>query len=323
MKIKRIARYRRKKARRKKIIILAILLCVVLSSHMFLQRQTAAENKQPQRLNSSVENNTVDEQLIVMVKTEKGELIKQDLEEYVACVVAAEMPAKFELEALKAQAVAARSYGVYYLQNNDYIPAGTTAQAWIDENEQQNRWGDNYAEYSAKIAQAVAETTGEVLLWQEEVIEAVYHASCGGKKTAAAQEVWGGYVPYLPSINCEHGVDKHTATKYVFTKKELADKLKIKNVDKIQITSITDSGRVEEVKVGNDLFQGTQLRSLLGLSSTVFTIESKDGKAIITSNGAGHGVGLCQYGAQYWAQKGMSYAEILAHFYPQTQIGQV
>ena len=288
----------------------------------------AESSKKPPIVKEDTKNNEETDlqdlsDFVVKIQTKDGEILEQNLEEYLTGVLAAEMPANFELEALKAQAVAARSYVVYYLGKNDYIPAGTSAQDWLSEEEQKERWGDNYQKYHEKIVQAVRETANEVLLWQDAVIEAVYHSSCGGYKTAAAADVWGGYVPYLQSVDCPHGEDKHSQKESRFSREEFAELLKAPKNGKIKITASDSSGRVLEIMVGDEVFQGDEVRNALGLSSTVFSIKTSDDEVIITTNGSGHGVGMCQYGANYFAQQGWSYKQILAHFYPETELGEV
>lgn len=259
----------------------------------------------------------------VPVQTKSGEIINQELEEYVCGVVAAEMPANFATEALKAQAVAARSYCVHYLSGKEYIPAGTSAQDWLSVAEQQKRWGSNYEVYRDKIALAVAETKGEVLYWQGSVITAAYHASCGGTRTASAKEVWGGDVAYLPSVECPHGQDKHSGVEHIFTKEAIAQAIGVTSVKNMQIKSYTPSGRAAVIKIDGVEYDAAQIRTALALPSSVVEIKVKTDEVLITSFGSGHGVGMCQYGAEYYAKEGWNYQQILQHFYPETVIGQV
>lgn len=260
---------------------------------------------------------------LVAVQTKSGEIIQQELEEYVCNVVAAEMPAHFASEALKAQAVAARSYCVHYLSGKPYIPAGTIAQDWISSEEQKERWGSNYDIYREKIALAVNETKGEVLYWQNAVITAAYHASCGGRKTASAKEVWGGEVAYLQSVDCPHGADKHSGVEHIFTKEEIARAIGVDGVKDVQIKSYTNSGRVDGVLIDGIEYDIGKIRTSLSLPSGIFTVNIKEEKVIITSYGSGHGVGMCQYGAEYYAKEGWDYQQILQHFYPETTLGWV
>lgn len=259
----------------------------------------------------------------VPVQTKNGEIINQELEEYVCGVVAAEMPANFAFEALKAQAVAARSYCVHYLSGKEYIPAGTSAQDWLSIAEQKNRWGNNYETYRDKIALAVAETKGEVLYWQDSVITAAYHASCGGVGTASAKEVWGGDVAYLKNVECPHGQDKYSGVEHIFTKEEIAQAIGVNSVKNIRITSYTISGRAAVIQIDGVEYETTQIRTALALPSSVIEVKVQGDNVIITSFGSGHGVGMCQYGAEYYAKEGWNYQQILEHFYPETTIGQV
>lgn len=260
---------------------------------------------------------------MVTVQLKSGELLTQELEEYVINVVAAEMPADFPQEALKAQAVAARSYLKHYLTNNAYIPAGTIAQDWLSLEEQKKRWGDNYPIYHEKIVQAVSATKGEVLYWQDNVITAAYHASCGGIKTAAAEEIWGGAVSYLVSVPCPHGEEKYSKVEHIFTKKEIAQALNLPQVKSIKVLSLTASDRVKEVKVDEQIYEAAKIRTALALPSTIFTVKNKGDEIIITTSGSGHGVGMCQYGARYYANQKWDYKRILAHFYPETVLKKV
>ena len=260
--------------------------------------------------------------LTVAVQMKTGEIITEGLEEYVCGVVAAEMPANFEKEALKAQAVAARSYCLHYLGGKEYIPAGTAAQDWLSEEEQKARWGDNYEKYRAKIAAAVAETKGEVLYWQKSVITAAYHASCGGERTAAAAEVWQNEVPYFISVACPHGEEKYTAAEHVLTKKEIAQAFGKKEVRKLKLI-LSKSGRVQTVEIDGESIDAAKVRAALGLASNIFTMKDKGEEVVITTWGSGHGVGMCQYGAEYYAKKGWDYRKILAHYYPKTTLGEV
>lgn len=266
---------------------------------------------------------TNEPEITVTVQLKTGEMLTQELEEYIINVVAAEMPADFPQEALKAQAVAARSYCLHYLSNNAYIPAGTIAQDWLSEEEQKKRWQDNFALYHEKIAAAVYETKGEVLYWQNNVITAAYHASCGGKQTASAEEMWGGTAEYLSSVPCPHGEEKYSGVEHVFKKQEIAQALKRSGMKTIKVISVTKSGRAAEVKIDDDIYAAAKIRTALSLSSSIFTLKTKGDEVIITTYGSGHGVGMCQYGARYYAMKGWDYKKILAHFYPQTTLRQV
>lgn len=241
--------------------------------------------------------------------------LDSELEEYVVGVVAAEMPAAFPEEALKAQAVAARTYQVRQMQ-----AAGSDAvlydvgQAYITSEEQKKKWGENYAFYAAKIRNAVCATAGEIMVYDGEPILAAFHAQSAGK-TEDAENVWNSPVPYLKSVDSSE--DKNAPdnkTTVTFSAKEISDKLgcEAKN---ISILSRTDAGYVDRVQVGDKTFTGRELREALGLRSANFTVEKEGDGFRFTVFGYGHGAGMSQYGASFLAEKGMDYHEILKHYY--------
>ncbi|WP_458398789.1 stage II sporulation protein D [Anaerotignum sp.] len=239
--------------------------------------------------------------------------LKSELEEYVVGVVAAEMPAAFPEEALKAQAVAARTYQVRQMQ-----AAGTkevlydVGQAYIDTAEQKKKWGENYPVYASKIRKAVRETAGEIMVYDGEPILAAFHAISAGR-TEDAVHVWNNDVPYLKSVDSrEDAKAPQHETTVIFSEQELEEKL---GSAEVYILSRTDAGYVSEVRLGEKILSGREVREKLGLRSTNFTIEKKDGGVQVTTHGYGHGVGMSQYGASFLAEKGKTYHEILRHYY--------
>ncbi len=263
-----------------------------------------------------------------------GQIMTLPIEDYLIGVVAAEMPASFALEALKAQAVAARTFTYKRLQRgNSQYHLSTDAsidQAWISEDEQRQRWGERYAEYHQKIAQVVTATAGEVVTYAGEIIEPLYHASCGGQYTENAENVWGGVRPYLVSVACHHNDDPNIAVKTVFSLSEVGQRLGLEletlpalagqKGSLFKISTSSESNRVLEMIVGGKHFAGSQIRSALGLKSTLFSYQFDDDEVIFTTNGYGHGVGLCQYGAESYAHEGYDYRWILQHYYTGTEI---
>ena len=281
-------------------------------------------------------------QMIRVYNTAAGTLMELDLEVYLAGVVAAEMPASFEMEALKAQAVAARTFALNRIQHpNGNVTAlhpqaqittsPETCQAWIDDATQKERWGNAYETWRDKIAQAVSMTKGEVLYYKDALIEPVYHASCGGGYTEAAEHVWGNASPYLVSVICSHPTDRHSNETTVLSLQELTEKLGLQGVvaagslygenSYLQILQRTESNRVKEIRIGDKTIRGGELRSALGLKSTLLDWEIRGNDIVFTTNGYGHGVGMCQYGADYYAAQGYDYRQILQHYYPGTTIG--
>ena len=233
----------------------------------------------------------------------------EELEEYVAGVVAAEMPAAFPEEALKAQAVAARTYQVRQMQQ-----AGVetvlydVGQAYITVEEQKEKWGENYAFYAGKIRKAVQETEGEIMTYAGEPILAAFHARSAGK-TEDAVNVWKEAVPYLRSVESTEADDR---TEVVFSERELEEKL---GSSDLMILSRTEAGYADQVQAGEKIFSGREIREKLALRSACFETEKKEGKVIFTVSGYGHGVGMSQYGAAALAEEGKTYRQILRHYY--------
>lgn len=268
---------------------------------------------------------------------EQKQVVEMSLEEYVKGVVAAEMPAEFDLEALKAQAVATRTYAVKHMQSfggsgaPDYPGADVTTdyhkgQAWLSQSVLKSRWGPfNYEKYWKKISQAVDETRGIILIYQNEPINAVFH-STAGPRTASAKEVWGFDYPYLKSVECKWDT---ASPRYTETKEfSLNDIENILGTDAgviaaaqngsgeiTKIISLTESGRVDKVRIGSKTFTGAAAREKLNLRSANFTIEYKNDKLVFNTIGYGHGVGMSQYGANGMAKAGHNYKDILLYFY--------
>jgi stage II sporulation protein D len=259
--------------------------------------------------------------------TETEKLMQLEMETYIAGVVAAEMPASFELDALKAQAVAARTFAlkrmnvpnsnVKALHSDAQISTSpTTCQAWISDDEQRERWGKDYTKWHQKIIQAVTETAGEVLCYDGVLIDPVYHASCGGGATESAEYVWGNAKPYLVSVPCNHPADQHSGVTMAISQAELMEKLDLQsNAVNVIAEERTPSNRLKTMLVGDNAIQGSALRNALGLKSTLIDWRIVGNQMIVTTNGYGHGAGMCQNGANYYAQLGYNYQQILQHYY--------
>lgn len=249
--------------------------------------------------------------------------LDSDLEEYVVGVVAAEMPAAFPEEALKAQAVAARTYQIRQMQaaGSDSV-LYDVGQAYITTEEQKKKWGENYAFYAGKIRNAVRATAGEIMVYNGEPILAAFHAQSAGK-TEDAENVWNEAVPYLKSVNSmddKNAPDNKTVV--TFSAKEISDKLGC-DVEEISILSRTEAGYVDEVQAGDKILTGREVREALALRSANFTIEKRENDIIFTVFGYGHGAGMSQYGASFLAEKGMDYHEILNHYYTDIQFEKI
>ena len=268
-----------------------------------------------------------------------GQLRQMDLEAYLLGVVRAEMPASFELEALKAQAVAARTYTLYKELSGgsanhpeaDACDDITCCQAYKTYEEAALDWGAEAEAYEAKIRQAVEETDGQYVLYEGAPVLAVFHSSSVGT-TQDAAAVWSGSLPYLQSVETPEG--EETVPGYRSTASFTAAELKALLQDALPeadlnrdpsnwFTNIRQqpSGTVTALTVGGVEISGHQLRTALGLRSACFTISFDADTITFSVSGYGHGVGLSQYGANVLAASGMDYREILSWYYTGTEVG--
>lgn len=245
--------------------------------------------------------------------------ISEDLEEYIIGVVAGEMPALFEVEALKAQAVAARTYALNYLDNG--ISPTTSNQVYITKEQMQSNWQDKYDEYLNKITNAVYSTKGEIITYNNTPIIAYYYSRSNGY-TEDSINVFNEQYDYLHSIASpwdEGNIDTKT-----ISRNEFCEKLSIE-CSNITITNVNrnQSNRIDNLLINNKLYTGIELRKLLNLRSTDFSIEEKETNVIITTKGYGHGVGMSQYGANNMAKVGYNYKDILKYYYQNTEISKI
>ncbi|MEN6328028.1 MAG: stage II sporulation protein D [Syntrophomonas sp.] len=261
---------------------------------------------------------------ISLYLSKQQRVVKLPLEDYITGTVAAEMPANFGLEALKAQAVCARTYTLRRLLNPKSYPLGAdvtddiyNCQAYISQSEFKSRNPQNYKILWNKISQAVQDTSGQIMLYNGEVIDALYHSTCGGK-TESAVYAWGREVPYLRSVDCDYCREsKYYRTCQVFTIQDIQKMSGVNsnNPINLSISEKTPSGRVKKMKINQMSLSGEKFRQVFSLPSTSWTFASSKGKLIINSRGYGHGLGLCQYGANGMAKAGKNYREILQHYY--------
>jgi len=267
-------------------------------------------------------------EMMILVLTEDGAVEEMELDAYLTGVVLAEMPASFEEEALKAQAVVARTYalcahhGKSKHEGASVCTDSNCCQGFRSLETYRATGGSD--ENIQKIRSAVYGTTGYVLTYEGELIEATYF-SCSGGRTEDAAAVWGTDVPYLQSVNSPGEEDAtHYSDQVRFTREELENLLHIQlpadSGSWFTDISYTAGGGVAEISVGGEPFQGTELRKHLGLRSTAFTVSTEDGSILITTRGYGHRVGMSQYGADAMAVDGSTYREILTHYYPGTTL---
>lgn len=315
------------------------------SSKKETERQLQDNNQQEQTTENQTEisnKNTYNYSkygTISLLHKKTGEVEQVKLDEYLCNVVSAEMPATFEQEALKAQAIVARTYTIYKILNKkhdnaDICDDSTCCQAWISKDDRLAKWEENQRESNwQKICSAVNETSGKIITYENKPIDAFFHSNSGGI-TEVPVNVWGGTgYPYLQSVETS-GENTYTqyASEVTLSQEELINKLKEKysdisidftNNEDIKILEYTESTRVKTVKFGNHEISGVEARTLFGLKSTNFEI-SRDGNNIKFSvKGYGHGVGMSQTGADSMAKNGSRAEEIIKHFYTGVEITEV
>lgn len=270
----------------------------------------------------------------IVCNTETGENTEMSAEDYIFGVVAAEMPALYDEEALKAQAVAAYTYACYRKAENseksyDITNDHTTDQSYISEAEARERWGDNADTYAEKIKAAVKKTSGYMVTYEGKPALTVYHAISSGK-TEAAENVWGKEYPYL--VAADSTGDK-LSPDYISVKTVSAEELTSafsgeaevsgEPADYFKDISKTDSGTVKTISFCGKELAGSKVRSLLDLRSTCFDVSFADGNFTFTVYGYGHGVGMSQYGADYMAKQGSNFKEILTCYYKGCKVEKV
>lgn len=267
----------------------------------------------------------------VRVKREEtGEIERVLFEDYVVGVLAGEMPVSFEIEALKAQAVAARTYVMKKMSDNknkDYDIVDTIKnQVYISDEELKNKWQDKYQERINKIKKAVVETKGEYLSYNGEVIEAFFFSTSVGK-TENSEDVFKEALPYLRSVDSawDEEVSPVFNDQEEYSLQEFYERLGLTYNDKItfNILETTSTGRIKKIKINNKEYTGSEVYKYLDLRSTFFTINQVGSNVIIKTKGYGHGVGLSQYGALAMAKKGYTYDEILKYYYQNVQIEKI
>lgn len=267
----------------------------------------------------------VDNSIYVNVRRNDGRVVNLELEDYVTGVVGAEMPALFNIEALKAQAVIARTYALKANSSGKTLSDNESTQSYKDNGELASMWGSNFDSYYSKIKSAVNSTSGMYLTYNGNYIEAVYHSTSNGR-TEDSNNVWGNYYPYLVSVDSiyDNSNPSYSVSKS-FSYFELSSKLGV-NVNEdteFNILGYTSGGRVSSISVGGVEFSGVSFRNMLGLRSADFDISKTDGDVVITTRGYGHGVGMSQYGANGMAKAGYSYRDILLHYYSGVGIEQL
>ena len=279
----------------KQLLILAVMYCVIfIGAYLFI----------PENNEATLVVNVSDNQV--------------NMEDYVVRVVSSEMPASFEMEALKAQCVAVRSYAIAHDLNVDTT---TNTQVYKSEEELHELWGAEYDYYLNRIKKAAEETNNLVMYHNNEVISAYYFAASNGT-TSVSEEYFSESLPYLKSVSSSLEMEDYGSAIVTtsFTNESLRNLLNIKGNISLSIVSRYDTNRVKEIKVNNTVYTGKEFRELLGLRSSDFKIKKTSTGYDITTIGYGHGVGMSQYGANGLAKKGYTYQEILEYYYKDIMI---
>lgn len=322
------------------ILLFSFLLPAMLTKKFSFVESSASQEENIGSITKEQEN--IDYQYsnygkVKLLHSKTGEVEEFDMDTYLLGVVCSEMPASYEEEALKAQAVVARTYTVYLIQNGgkhdgaDVCDDSNCCEAWITKEARFERWDeDKREEYWNKIEEAVNSTKGKVIKYNGEIIKAFFHSNSGGK-TENVSVVWGGAdLPYLQSVETS-GEDAYLqyASELEISKTDFETKIKEKypdfeidynDINCIEVKEFTDGNRVKTIKIGNKELSGVEVRTLLGLRSAHFTYEINRDNIKFSVIGYGHGVGMSQTGADSLAKQGYNYEDIIKHFYTGVEI---
>lgn len=305
-------------------ITILILIPIFVVSIMY---KSLNDNELKNENNTTTTSTTNKTTSSITIKINKNNEIKEiNLEEYIIGVVAGEMPASFETEALKAQAVTSRTYAIYKINNTqDNYDIKTTIddQVYITTKEMKEKWGNEYEQYYNKIKNAVTSTKNLVMKKDNKVFKSYYFAMSNGT-TVDSSTVFGE----TTSTSVSSPWDNETLNKFLvttdFTQEEIKTKLNLnEDITNIEILNRDKTNRVEQIKVNNKTYTGIEFRQLLSLRSTDFTITKNNNTYSITTKGYGHGVGMSQYGANGMAKENYTYDEILKYYYQNIEIEEI
>lgn len=330
------------------IMTIIIILFLVIFTNLFVNKLDS-HNKEYSKENQRYDINSSDikyeekdivikgKETVKLFNVEKKEIIELPLEEYVKGVVAAEVPAEFNEEALKAQSVAARTF--YISKREEPCPKAngadicntTHCQVHISKEEASKKWGTSKAnEYWDKISKAVEETKGQVITYEGEIIKYPQFFSISAGKTENAIDVFSNDIPYLKSIDSPgEEIAKKYETVVEIKKKDFISKinkgcpsakLTENNLNSVKVLSRTEGNGVKELAIGEAKITGVEFRKILGINSTNFNISITDSVVKIDCKGYGHRVGMSQWGANVMAKEGKRYDDILRHYYSGTDI---
>ena len=299
------------------VVLIIIPFFVVKISNKDLKKYTESE----------IKLDFVSNRIVRVKRVNKNRIDNVRLEEYVVGAVGGEMPVSFSLEALKAQAVASRSYVLKKQENNKdgtYDVVDTTSnQVYLDDDDLKEKWKDSYVSYINKVREAVNETSMEYLEYNGEIANTMFFSTSNGY-TEDSQVVFSEDIPYLKSVDSKW--DESISSSFNYEAEMSLDDFYKKldlNYDKnlsIVLLDRSSSGRIISLKINGKLFTGRELYNKLKIRSTDFAIIQEGEKVKIKTKGFGHGVGMSQYGAFGMAKNGYKYNEILAHYYKGTNL---
>ncbi len=300
----------------KKIVIAALTIALIplLVSELYLK-----ELKQDEKY---------EDHTIKVKQVSKNEIIELNLEEYLIGVLAGEVPVDFEEEALKAQAVVARTYALKRVkETNKYDVVDTTKnQVYLDNDHLVEVWGKDYDKNMERIKKAISDTSHECIFYDGKLIDALFFSTSVGM-TENSEEIFSYNIPYLRSVSSTWDETASPIFKehYTFELKEFYELLKLpynKSL-KIEKTNVTSTGRIKVIRINGVKFTGTQVQQRLKLKSNHFNIEKVGNTVEVETKGYGHGVGMSQYGANGMAKEGYNYLEIIEHYFKDVEIKKV
>lgn len=312
-------------------LLLFPLACVGVSQS---QRQSTADTAESAQEETEAETEPL-AQTVSVLRTSSGKINTLDMKDYIIGVVAAEMPAEYEEDALKAQAVAAYTYTKWLMENADN-PQGEadisddaqSHQGYLDEKQLKEKWGNQFESRYEKIAQCVGEVYGEYLTYEGRAVLSCFHALSPGR-TADAKAVWGSDIPYLKSVSAPGDLlspdidSEHTLSVEEFQK--LCASLDGAKLDENEEKWLgkaekEDNGFIKTIVIGEKRFSANEIRNAFSLESPYFTLSYSGESFVFKVKGRGHGLGMSQYSADYMARQGSDYKEILLHFYSGVKI---
>lgn len=321
-------------------IISFVLFCFlipIIFTRKFETKETKLKIPVNEEENYNKEYNYGKYNIVKLLHTNTGEIEELNLDQYLYGVVSSEMPANFEEEALKAQAVVARTYTIYKItngnkhENADICDDSQCCQAWISKEARFEKWNETERENNwSKIVSAVESTKGKIIMYEGKPINAFFHSNSGGK-TEIASSVWGGKdEPYLQAVETS-GESNYTqySSELTISKEEFIEKIKQYHSDfeidfssdnQIEVLEYTEGQRIKKIKIGNLELAGTEIRNIFGLKSAKFEILVEGENVKFNVLGYGHGVGMSQTGADSMAKEGKNYEEIIKHYYTGVEI---